>query len=226
MFKPTRLFLLIGIAAIGTTVPQSQAATVGFSLTISADPNVAPGGANLPRFFLSNTSDNALLSSINMTIGDTAFNFDAVIGLIFPSIGSSFSVINPDQVNDGIKTDELQINYTGFQPNDVSNFFVDFDDDEQLESNVVDFRTILFNNGSSVDNSLLTVSFSDLTQLALSLPDGSATDLEYVFSASTDISTVPLPAALPLFLGALAGLGGLGFMKRRRKDKAETRSQA
>jgi len=36
------------------------------------------------------------------------------------------------------------------------------------------------------------------------------------FSTST-VSAVPIPAALPLFLGALAGLGGLGFMKRRRK---------
>ena len=33
-------------------------------------------------------------------------------------------------------------------------------------------------------------------------------------------STVPLPSALPLFLGALAGLGGLGAMRRRRKSKA------
>jgi len=30
------------------------------------------------------------------------------------------------------------------------------------------------------------------------------------------LQPVPIPAALPLFLGALAGLGGLGFMKRRK----------
>ncbi len=42
--------------------------------------------------------------------------------------------------------------------------------------------------------------------------------VEISFSYNTGVSAVPLPAALPLFL---SGVGGIGFLARRRKNRSE-----
>jgi len=52
------------------------------------------------------------------------------------------------------------------------------------------------------------------------LPDGftvNSAEAGIVNNFQVSASAVPEPTALPLFLGGLAGLAGLGFMKRRRK---------
>jgi len=47
---------------------------------------------------------------------------------------------------------------------------------------------------------------------AISQPDSAA----FTYAVIAPTSPIPLPAALPLFLTAIAGLGGLGYMRRRK----------
>ncbi len=43
--------------------------------------------------------------------------------------------------------------------------------------------------------------------------------IEYGSTATEDLAAVPLPAALPLFLSALAGLGLMGWRRREKKPR-------
>ncbi len=201
---------ILGALSLGVIMSSSaQAAvvptTLGFDLSFA-------GNTNVPTFTLTNTSDpgNALVN-FTFTIGDESRHFDFVQNLLDP-VGGVSTLISPDDVNNGTRSDVIEIDFTSFDAGEFVSFESDIDVDPN--SNVVqDFRNVFFNNGNAL-NSVATALFSTGDIVSFTLPDNPQ---NLNFSASTTINAVPLPAALPLFA---VGLAGLGVLARRRKSAA------
>lgn len=190
---------IVAAPAQAATVPT----TLGFDLSFA-------GNTNVPTFTLVNTSDagNELVQ-FTFTIGNTTRHFDFVSPLSNPAGGTS-TLNTPDTVNDGVRSDTISINFTGFDAGESISFAADIDVDPT--SNVVqDFRNVFFNNGSAL-NSVATAFYAVGESVSFTLPDNPQS---LQFSASTTINAVPLPAALPMLA---AGLVGLGLLARRRKN--------
>ena len=180
----------------------ASAATTGFTLAIS-------GNFNTPTLTLTNISTTALLTEFSMTIGNTSRNFDYVFNINAPTVDSITQTAG-DNANNGARTDDFAFAFTGFGPGESANWQVDVDTDNA--NTTLDYRTVFFNNGAAA-NSVISALFSDGRTVALTLPDGS-NDPSYTFTAATQVSAVPVPAALPLLATAL---GALGLASRRRK---------
>jgi hypothetical protein len=104
--------------------------------------------ANTPTLRVTNTSSGMLqLTEFEVTIGDTAFNFDSVTDIVAPA-GTGVTLESPDD-NDsgGVRADLVRLAFTAFDPGESVTFVVDIDRDDSntLES----FRRVLFNNGDA-----------------------------------------------------------------------------
>jgi len=200
--------VLAAVSFGALTTASAQAAVV--SPTLGFDLSLA-GNTNVPVFTLVNTSDPGnQLVQFTFTIGDVTRHFDFVSPLSNPA-GGTATLNSPDTGNNGVRSDLISINFTGFDAGESVTFESDIDVDPA--SNVVqDFRNVFFNNGSAL-NSVATALFSTGDSVSLTLPDNQQV---FRFSASNTVSTVPLPMALPLFAAGLAGLGIAAC--RRRKD--------
>lgn len=204
LFRMARLGVA-GVGVMAACAGSASAATVGFTLVIS-------GAANTPSMLLTNDSDSALLTGFSLTIGDTDYNFDAFNSLPSNPAGGTAVGNTPDTNNLGaIRSDLIDISYTGFNPGETSSWIVDVDVDS--DNTVEDYRTVLFNNGS-VANAVATALFSGGGVLSLTLSDGGVSQPSYTFSASSVLSEVPLPAALPMLASAMVLAG---FAARRKK---------
>ena len=191
------------LAAAGMIMASSApalAATVGFGLTLSGDPNI-------PTFTLTNTSTAADLTSFAFTIGDTSRNFDQIYTVNTPA-GSTGTLTFGDASQGGVRTDSFTISFTGLGVSQIANWRVDVDLDN-LDT-VENFSTVFFDNGT-LPNSVVTVGFSTGDFIDFTLPDGSSL---YSYSASKPVDVIPVPAALPLLAG---GLGLMGLMSWRRR---------
>ena len=197
----TKLLAAAAIAVSGT----SHAASVGFTLVISE------GGTNpfnAPRFELTNESDLATLNYFTFTIGDESKNFDHVQNVTPAS--ELANVDNPDEVDDSVRANLLQIDFAGIAAGNTVSWVSDVDDDNASNGNSVeDAREVFFNNGG-LANSVATAMFSDDRSVVLTLPDGVSDASSYTYTAM-----VPLPAAAWLFGSALFGLGWLQRRQRR-----------
>ena len=213
--------VLAALAVISALAAGSaSAASVGFEL------NGHMKLRDFAKFSLTNTSTDAQIESMHLTIGDTRYNFDRVRA--YASNGSRITM--GDTRNGGKRFDEIALAFQGFDSGETTNFRVDIDRDRGRSRDKADYRRVLFHNGKA-KNAVATVTFSNgsvlsslLTEngsgLAGHLANGgayrnvAAATLELPVEVA-EVSTVPLPAALPLML---AGLVGLGLMARRRKS--------
>ena len=184
--------MIIGLAIVGGlllgVVPNVFSATISFNLEI-ANPAVA-------IFRLENTSPVATtqITDFSVTIGDTMYNFDLVTNqTILSDTGSMLepTLVEGDTSHDGVRTDQIQYSFTGFDPTDRFSFNADIDQDSANTSEL--FDQILFNNGSA-DNAIITVSFVDGLEtgtLSFMLPDDPEPKAVYTFDVSGE--TVPFP---------------------------------
>ncbi|WP_425404390.1 VPLPA-CTERM sorting domain-containing protein [Hwanghaeella sp.] len=207
-FKAVLAALTLGAMA---SLP-AQAAVVtpplGFDLTLS-------GNTNVPTFTLVNTSAaGQQLTGFTFTIGNVSRHFDFVNSLSNPAGGTS-TLNSPDSVDNGARSDTIDLTFTGFDAGESVSFAADVDLDPSFNS-TQDYRNVFFNNGTAL-NSVATAFFAFGTSVSLTLPDNPVNQSSYSFSASNGVSAVPLPAALPLLV---AGLAGLGILSRRRKTAA------
>jgi hypothetical protein len=199
-----RLGALTGVMMCAIVAP-ANAATTGFTLLIN-------GNTNVPTMTLTNDSTLAQLIRFTLTIGNTTRNYDSVTNTS-PPPGGSFTLNSPDtNSSGGVRSDVIDIAFTGFDPAEQFSWDADFDIDNGNTNE--NYRTVLFNNGTA-DNAVATAFFLGGSSVALTLPDGNATATSFTFSAS-EVSAVPLPAALSLMLLGLGTFGGLRVVSRNR----------
>lgn len=198
--------ILVAAALAGGVSTGANATVIGLDLVIG-------GNTNTPTFLVTNTSDMFDLTDFTFTIGDTSRNFD----FIFEEVshpGGSFTLSSPDNINEGLRSDLIDITFTDFNPGETSEFGTDID--LGLDNSFENYRTVFLNNGA-LPNSIATALFSNGSSLALELPD---VDIQLgmrflTFSASQNVSAVPLPAALPMMASVIGLFGFLGWRRRQ-----------
>ncbi|MEO0820758.1 MAG: hypothetical protein AAF074_10090 [Pseudomonadota bacterium] len=221
--------------AVLAIVPQpAQSEVVGFDLIIDGGDLIEPGTVNVPFFTVRNISASLPITGFSLTIGDPSFNFDGITA-ITPPPGGSATIVTGDTGFygfDGVHTDRISFALDGFDPGEEFRFAADIDADNG--DVFQDFRNVLRRNGPA-PNAVATITFADpfTEDLMLELRDGVRPQGGTLFSfravgnrgfgpleptipaATSSASPVPVPAALPLFVTALAGLGFLSRARRR-----------
>jgi hypothetical protein len=192
--------IAVALACCATT-----AAHAGFKLTIAESDDF---GANAPVLTLENTSATERLDTFSLSIGDTAYNFDRITAPDDADAPLAEATIAQGDFPDGgerVDTLELQFPADELAAGSSISWLVDIDLDGGDSSE--DFRTVLFNNGSGVANAVAAAVYGDDSEQRITLADGPGDLASYTFAT-------PLPAALPLFAG---GLAGIGFVLHRRR---------
>ncbi len=122
---------------------------------------------DMPYLQLMNTSfatPGAEITRFSLTIGDLMNNlhhFDWA-KIIDVSPGMTWQFVMPDAVNGNLRSDAIDIVFTGFTPGKLIRIQTDIDNDQGNVDLFTDFRQVLFDlgGGSSADNALATASFS------------------------------------------------------------------
>jgi hypothetical protein len=128
-----------------------------------------PWQYNAPLISLTNIGV-AHISRFELTIGDLDYNFDLVYGSNSP--GFSHTLITPDTINGGVRSDVLIIDFAGFAQGLTWSGYVDIDANNARNGTgtIEDAREVLWNNDAGTP-AVITVTFADGFQLAGVLPD-------------------------------------------------------
>jgi MYXO-CTERM domain-containing protein len=201
---------------------------------------------NMPFIKLTNTSTPsnggtgfADMTSFTMTIGDTTQNFDWV-KLIpqYTSPGITTTIVTPDQINGGVHSDKVILNFTGFSPGKTVEFRVDIDPNSPKANPFSDYRNVFFklNGGENTDgNSVTSATFFDTKSLQTITTDeapfenqvdhnthiGLQFHAEYMgdnvrwFQTGNVASAVPEPGTFVLGGLGLAGVALAAFRRRK-----------
>ncbi len=187
----------LSVAVFGT----AQAYPVGAQLDIIGD---SPFDTNVPGFTLSNLSSSTLdIIGFNLTIGNTAFNFDDA-GSNYPT-SLNYSVIH-NNTGSGGRADNISLSFVGFNPGELYGFYADVDVDSSNTTR--NFQTVLFNNGTT-PNSVFSVTFSNGGVLSMTLPEnplpiGTADNVNNTYRF-TLTGNVPVPGTLLLLAAGMIG---------------------
>lgn len=169
------------LAAIAAPLHAAPAAVVAYELVIDGSLGRQPGSINVPLFTLKNLSDEADLTGFSLTIGDPAFNFDGVIGIVPPAGGAATLLEGDTHVDrvDGVNTETVRLGFEGLAPGASASFGIDIDPD--TGGFYADFREVLFGNGGA-PNAVASARFAgSAAPLLLTLAD--ATDDALVYRA-------------------------------------------
>ena len=200
ILRRTALALGVAVAAFGAASSASASAVpTVLSLEIFGD-------ADIPTFQITNLTPDVGLIFFSVFIGDRSYNFDFASNAAVV-VDTGATMLNelkvPFEINGGFRADFTTWHFLGFDTDDVFRFDVDIDPDSFDDT--VDYRTIMFNNGT-IRNAAVLARFTNGDRLLAALPDHGIRS-SYSFR-------IPEPATLALFG---FGLAGLGVMARRRR---------
>lgn len=203
-----------GVAiGMAMTAAPASAMTVSYLLTIN-DPIFNPVNNifNVPDIQLTNTSTDPTVSitDFQMTIGDTSFNYDFVRNEAVVTDSDNdfvFTLNTVGRVNDGVGDDVLSYSFLGFDPGDSFRFEVDIDADGA--GVIEDVRDVVFATGTA----FVTFSNGNTRGNTFAEGDPNGTSFQFTQNLPTTLAPVPVPATLPLLLGALA-FGGVALRRR------------
>ncbi|MHB1035785.1 MAG: PEP-CTERM sorting domain-containing protein [Pirellulales bacterium] len=157
---------MASLASAISTAEAAKIGKIGFSLRLSADKGVilAPDGdwaaamasttksyqesllqGKMPYLELTNFAETASITNLSITVGDTTKNFDMVFPQVTAAPGIGYTVNSLDRAHDGVRSDVLDMGFTGFGPGKSFLFRVDIDDDNPAGNPYLDFRSVLFN---------------------------------------------------------------------------------
>lgn len=186
--------IFLGLSALAA---QASAETTGFTVnvfpaqdiqTVPIWPADCPGNCNHVGFEISNDSSTASITSFSMTIGDISYNYDGVV--ILDDAGIVYTLTSPlDTTAGGFRTDEFSFSYSGFTATASFLFRVDVDPDSI--NSYVDFRNILFNNGSAPNGSA-SVTFSNGQTLTAEFSENPALVDGYIYRLSATASALEI----------------------------------
>jgi hypothetical protein len=225
-----QLVTAAGVAALFALGAAAQAGPVNFELRISesAELTANPGNVQLsaqaanstqhellaardmPYMQLMNTSPPGSTDQIvrfSITIGDLFNNqhhFDWVRVVDF-SPGITWSFVMPDGDNGGVRSDAIDVFFTGFTPGKIIRFQTDIDNDTGNTDMFTDYRTILFdmNGNNATDNSLVTVQFQQSPGLPLAVASDFLPDYPFLEPTNIGIQFGPCgPDAVKTFSAA------------------------
>ena len=221
------------LAAFLTTgaVASAESLTCSYEYLLEASPTPTnPADAyNAPLMTFRNTG-NVAITRFGMTIGDTDFNFDAIVNVTADGIETA-SIVAPDDINNGVRTDRFELAAEGFDGGEQWSADVDVDEDDPTGvGTIVDVRNILFNNGEA-DDAEVFVEFANGKVLSVALDnlsDNAAGDFDDA-DVSYDGSTLRVsqaatqeipgpPTVIPTPAAAGAGLALLGLVGLRRRQ--------
>jgi hypothetical protein len=187
-----------------------------------------------PYFEITNTSTDptAGITHFRIAIDPTrAYNFDTVF-YIESSPGITYAINGLDTIQNGLRSDYIDLTFTGFTADKFFRFRSDIDNDGANVNFFTDYRTVLTDagGGNPATNALVNVdmstgaSFSDRipgSQLAPGAPFYTGTNFQtyhggdmvqpYVIGG---VSVIPEPSTW-VALTSMLGAGGLLYRRRR-----------
>lgn len=196
--------LVYSIALVCVSLSSAQGAFVGYRLDYRGD---LEDDVNWSVYQLTNTSDSTELVRFAITIGDATHNWDAAS--FYAQTGPiAATLVTPDDLDDGVRSDDIVYEFSGFGPGEAYSFRGDVDPDSF--DAILDFRSILFNNGGA-DNAIVTVDFSDGTQIVDVLAD-----LSFASNTAAHLAGAAVPEPATLAIWSAMGCAGLCWGWRRR----------
>ena len=241
---------------LGTSAAAARADTVSYSMMFAENLAVLknPTNSNLqtmaalntqhglmlartsPYIELKNTSDSSPITSLSMTIGNTADNFDWA-KMVEASPGVTFSLQSPDALYGLAKSDLLVINFSHFDPGDFVRFRVGLSPDAVGANPIVDYRTTFFtlNGTDTTNNSIVSVTYQTAngpmtasnvvpnytidghSPTSMTFPCHFGQDSVTPFGMNGSGGDVPVPEPSSVALAALGLTGLLAWRHRRRR---------
>lgn len=159
------------------------------------------------EILIQNDSDVFGITAVSVTIGDTAYNYDASNGSFGVAAGS-FVLLSPDSIDDSVRSDLLSYTFTGFDPGERFGTVNDIDPDSGNAA-CCSASGVLFNNGDA-PNAEISVTFTNTQLLDSAAFDTSAEPdpnglLCQVFGECRTVASFDLPEpGVLLLLGASA----------------------
>jgi hypothetical protein len=173
MQRPFAVLFALSFCALGgifSTPAVSYGGILKFQLTIAEDPLVVtnPNNTNAqmlaanksahqlmiardnPYMILSNISSEpgAEITKLTISLGNLAYNND-VLSMLSMSPGISYTLLNIDGQEEGLRSDHLFIKFTGFTPGKFVSFQANIDPDAGNTHNFTDYRDVLFNTAQN-----------------------------------------------------------------------------